>query len=121
MQLSEQASSVSRAFSAQRQVLLISTQAKKPDVTSSLYMEILKELQQEMQKVTEARQANRDPGLKDHLSMVADGIGALSWVAVDPKPADFVSEVLGGAQLYGNRVLQEYKEKYGVDECLRDH
>ncbi|KAI9688095.1 MAG: hypothetical protein M1822_001601 [Bathelium mastoideum] len=109
--IAEQASSVSRAFAAQRRVLIISTQAKKPEVSSSLYMEILKELQQEMQRVTEAREASRDPKLKDHISMVADGIGALSWVAIDPKPADFVVEVLGGAQFYGNRVLKEYKEK----------
>ncbi|KAL9092153.1 MAG: hypothetical protein Q9165_004586 [Trypethelium subeluteriae] len=109
--IADQSSSVSRAFAAQRRVLLISTQAKKPEVTSSLYMEILKELQQDMQRVTEAREANRDPKLKDHISMVADGIGALSWVAIDPKPADFVSEVLGGAQFYGNRVLKEYKDK----------
>ena len=78
-------------------------------------MEILKDLQQEMQRVTEAREANRDAKLKDHVSMVGDGIGALSWVAIDPKPADFVSEVLGGAQFYGNRVLKEYKDKYGID------
>ncbi|KAI9695941.1 MAG: hypothetical protein M1820_008353 [Bogoriella megaspora] len=109
--IAEQASSVQQAFTAQRRVLLISTQAKKPEMSSTLYMEILKELQQEMQKVTEARESNRDPKLKDHLSMVGDGIGAMVWVGIDPKPADFVTEVLASAQYYGNRVLKEYKDK----------
>jgi adenylyl cyclase-associated protein len=27
------------------------------------------------------------------------------------KPVDFVKEMLGSAQFYGNRVLKEYKEK----------
>ena len=120
-QLFTQASAVSQAFTAQRRVLLISTQAKKPDISSSLYMEILKELQQEMQKVTEARQGSRDPKLKDHTSMVADGIGALSWVAIDPKPAEFVAEVLGGAQFYGNRVLKEFKEKFDTHRSIIAH
>jgi adenylyl cyclase-associated protein len=111
MIFSGQASAVSRAFAAQRRILLISTQAKKPDMNSKLFMEIVKELQQEMEQVTAAREANRDPKLKDHLSMVGDGIGALTWVAIEPKPAEFVADVLPGAQFYGNRVLKEFKEK----------
>ena len=30
---------------------------------------------------------------------------------MEPRPADFVADTLGGAQFYGNRVLKEYKDK----------
>jgi adenylyl cyclase-associated protein len=31
---------------------------------------------------------------------------------VEKRPGDFVTDTLGGAQYYGNKVLKEYKEKY---------
>ena len=30
---------------------------------------------------------------------------------MEPKPADYVTEILGSTQFYGNRVIKEYKEK----------
>lgn len=76
-------------------------------------MDTLKGLLEHMNKVDELRQANRDSAIKDHLSMVADGVGALAWVTIEPKPADYVNELFGGAQMYGNKVLKQHKEKYG--------
>lgn len=61
--------------------------------------------------VAEIKDKNRTPALKDHFTMVADGMGALQWVVIEPAPVDWVSEVLGGVQLFGNRVLKEYREK----------
>jgi hypothetical protein len=61
--------------------------------------------------INNIRESNRASPLIDHLSAVAEGIVALGWF-FDPKPADFVSEMLGGIQYYGNKVLKEYKEKY---------
>ena len=108
-----QAEAVSQAFSAQRQFLLVTTKAKKPDMSSSVYMDTLKDLQQAMEKVDNVRHSNREPALKDPLSLVADGVGALAWITVEsnPKPADYILELFGGAQMYGNKVLKEYKEK----------
>ena len=108
-----QAKAVSQAFSAQRQFLLVTTKAKKPDMLSSVYMDTLKDLQQAMEKVDNVRHSNREPALKDPLSLVADGVGALAWITVEsnPKPADYIAELFGGAQMYGNKVLKEYKEK----------
>lgn len=48
--------------------------------------------------------------MKDHLAMVGEGISALQWLIMESKPADYVGEVIGGAQMYGNRVLKAYKE-----------
>lgn len=101
-----------QAFTAQRQFLLVATKAKKPDMTTC--MEILKDLQAAMEKVDEVRQANREAALRDPLTMVADGVGALGWVTVEgsPKPHEYISELFGGAQIFGNKVLKEYKDKY---------
>jgi adenylyl cyclase-associated protein len=74
-------------------------------------MDLIKDLTQAIEKVDDVRQSNREPALKDPLSMVADGVGALGWITIDSKPADYVSELFGGAQMYGNKVLKEYKEK----------
>ncbi|KAI9841542.1 MAG: hypothetical protein M1837_000643 [Sclerophora amabilis] len=109
--VSEQSSAVVRAFGAQRKILIVATKAKKPDVQSPLYMEILTELQTEMGFVGDIREANRASPLFNHLSAVSEGIQALAWITIEPKPSDYVGEVLGGAQLFGNRVLKEYKDK----------
>jgi len=109
--LSDQVSSVSRAFKAQRQYLLVTTKAKKPDMTSSTFAELISGLQHEMGTVNDIRESSRASPLKDHLAMVGEGMGALQWVVFEGKPADYVGEVVGGIQMYGNRVLKEYKEK----------
>jgi adenylyl cyclase-associated protein len=54
--------------------------------------------------------SNRPSPLFTHLSAVAEGIVALGWI-VEKRPVDFVGDILGGAQYYGNKVLKEYKEK----------
>jgi adenylyl cyclase-associated protein len=102
---------VQQAFTAQRQFLLISTKAKKPDIPT--LMEILKDLQAAMEKVDEVRQGNREAALRDPLTMVADGVGALGWVTIEgAKPHEHINDLFGGAQIFGNKVLKEYKDKY---------
>ncbi|EZF28232.1 hypothetical protein H101_08086, partial [Trichophyton interdigitale H6] len=41
---------------------------------------------------------------------VAEGVVALGWF-FETRPATFVTDTLGGAQFYGNRVLNQYKDK----------
>lgn len=74
-------------------------------------MEILKDLQAMMGAVNDIREANRGSPLFTHLTTVSEGIGILAWITIDPKPADYVAEILSSAQFYGNRVIKEYKEK----------
>lgn len=80
-------------------------------MTSPAFSELIKDLQQEMGTVTEIKDSNRASPFKDHLNMVAEGMGGLQWVVFEGKPADYVAEILGGVQLFGNRVLKEYKDK----------
>ncbi|KAF9693221.1 hypothetical protein EKO04_008885 [Ascochyta lentis] len=108
-----QSKAVEGAFAAQRKFLTIANKAKKPD--DHTIMDFLKDLQASMEKTDEVRQSNREPALKDPLSMVADGVGSLGWVTIGggggPKPHEYITELFGGAQMYGNKVLKEYREK----------
>lgn len=74
-------------------------------------MDILKELQSTMGFVNDMREANRGSPYFTHLTTVSEGITVLAWITVEPKPAEYITEMLGGAQFYGNRIIKEYKEK----------
>jgi len=85
----------------------------------SAVMDLLKDLQEEMTKVQNVRENNRGSPLKDHLAMVADGVDALGWITIDPKPAEYVVELFGGAQMFGNKVLKEFKDRCEIhDGCI---
>lgn len=109
--MARQSAAVLRAFAAERKFLIITTKARKPDIQSSVYMEILKELQSMMGAVNDIREGNRPSDQFTHLTTVSEGIAVLGWITIDPKPAEYVSEVLSSAQFYGNRIIKEYKEK----------
>ena len=116
--MARQSAAVLRAFAAERKFLIITTKARKPDIQSSVYMEILKELQSMMGAVNDVREGNRGSPQFTHLSTVSEGIAVLGWITIDPKPAEYVSEVLSSAQFYGNRIIKEYKEKSAAIRTL---
>ncbi len=64
-----------------------------------------------MGAVNDIREANRASPLFTHLTTVSEGIAVLGWITVEPKPAEFVGEVLSSAQFYGNRIITLNKEK----------
>lgn len=81
-------------------------------MASPVFLEVLKDLQGAIEKVDQVKQISKDRDLKNHLTMVGDGVGVLGWVTMDSKPGDVAAELFGGAQMYGNKVLKEYKETY---------
>ncbi|KIW93537.1 uncharacterized protein Z519_06142 [Cladophialophora bantiana CBS 173.52] len=103
----EQAKAVKEAFEAERTYLLVAAKAKKPDPQPP---ELMTELHRHTSTVDEIREANRPSPLFTHLSAVSEGIVALGWI-VEKRPGDFVTDTLGGAQYYGNKILKEYKDK----------
>lgn len=105
-----QAQAVAQAFAAQRVFLLTSTKAKKPDMTSMAFGELIQDLQHAMSTVGDIRDSNRASKVKEHLAMTSEGVSALQWLVMEGKPADYIGDVIGGAQMYGNRVLKTYKE-----------
>jgi adenylyl cyclase-associated protein len=114
-----QALEVLESFKAERKFLVVTTKAKKPDISSSQYMEILTDLQQHLGAVSDIRESNRGSKFSQHLSTVSEGITALFWVNFDSKPAAFVKDTLGSAQYYGNRILsQKYVSKKLYQGCF---
>lgn len=109
--IEEQAKSFSAAFKSQRDVLLVASKAKEPSQTSPVYRDVLKDLIEGIESVNGIRDKNRKSPQENHLSMIADGSGVLSWVTMKPSPDKYVAEVLGGAQFYGNKILSAFKGK----------
>ncbi|KAI3322191.1 adenylyl cyclase-associated protein [Xylariaceae sp. AK1471] len=113
--IAEQASKVLDGFKQQRRFLLISTMAKKPDISVSadmlVYQDLLKPINEALMAVGSIKESNRGSPVFTQLSAVAEGIMVLAWVTVDIKPFKHVEESLGSAQFFGNRVLSEHKDK----------
>ncbi|PLB43589.1 adenylyl cyclase-associated protein [Aspergillus steynii IBT 23096] len=105
--VAEQSNAVLQAFKAERTYLYVSTKAKKPEPQPP---ELMTELHNASDSINMVRESNRPSPLFNHLSAVAEGIVALGWF-FESKPADFVSEIVGGIEYYGNKVLKDYKEK----------
>ena len=91
--------------------LTLTTLSKQPDSNSKAYVEIIKDLQTEMGTVSEIRESNQSSPLKNHLSMVGEGVGALGWITIESSPAEYAAEFMNGAKLYGNRILKQFREK----------
>jgi adenylyl cyclase-associated protein len=108
-----QSKAVQKAFRAQRQFIFVANKAKKPDDLT--IMELLGDLQASMEKTDDFKQTNREAALKDPLTMVADGVGCLGWITISGsssmKPHEHIKELFGGAQVSGNKVLKEYRDK----------
>lgn len=117
----EQATAVAKGFADQRRFLMVTTKAKRPDPQSQTFMDLLKDLQQDLGTAGDIKDSNRGSPMKEHLAMVAEGISTLQWLVMDGKPADVVAEMIGGAQMYGNRVLKTYKEGFVYDQRTRSH
>ncbi|WEW55896.1 suppressor of rasval19 [Emydomyces testavorans] len=105
--VAEQSKAVLEIFEAERKYLLVSTKAKKPDPQPP---ELLTELHRASDEINSIRESHRPSPFFNHLSAVSEGVMSMGWF-FENRPAEFVTEVLGGAQFYGNRVLSEYKEK----------
>ncbi|KAH6953259.1 hypothetical protein HG530_000066 [Fusarium avenaceum] len=112
--VAQQASLVKSGFQEQRKFLLISTKAKKPDLSGPglpVYESLIKPINEALMAVTELKDANRPSPMYTQLSTVSDGIMVLAWVTIDTRPYKHVDECLGSAQFFGNRVLKEQKDK----------
>lgn len=105
--MKHQAKAVAQAFAAERTYLYVTTKAKKP---SPQPPELLTELHTCTGTVDELRETNRMSPLFTHLSAISEGIVALGWI-VETRPAEFVKDILGGAQYYGNTILKNYRDK----------
>ncbi|KAK0555209.1 suppressor of rasval19 [Tilletia horrida] len=120
----KQAASVQKLFAALRSVISSAAECKRPTpsgtpITSSpAFLELLKPLQQALADISAIRDDRKvDRKWLNHLSTVAEGAPAAGWIAVEPKPGPFVSDMRDSAQFYANRVIKEFKDsdKASVD------
>jgi adenylyl cyclase-associated protein len=74
-------------------------------------LKLLEPLQKALGDATETKDQNRaDRQLFNHLSAVAEGLPAVGWVAVEPKPGPYIDEMKNSGQFYFNRVIKEFKD-----------
>ncbi|KAI9318919.1 adenylate cyclase associated N terminal-domain-containing protein [Dichotomocladium elegans] len=106
-----QAALVAEVFDAQKTIVHISVFAKKPEMTSAIFMKLLEPIQKALSGVVSLKDQNRGHPLFNHISAVAEGIPALGWFTVEPTPVPFIREMKDAAQFYGNRVVKDWKEK----------
>ncbi|SNX81560.1 probable adenylyl-cyclase-associated protein CAP [Melanopsichium pennsylvanicum] len=109
----EQATSVIKTFKTQRDLILLAAFSQKPagGVTSPVFADLLKPLQLALTEVIDIRDKNRgDKQHFNHLSTVSEGIPAVGWVTVEPKPGPYVGEMKDSAQFYANRVIKDFKD-----------
>lgn len=113
--IAEQADKVTQGFQEQRKFLLITTKAKKPNLSNGddmeAYQALLKPINESLMAVVNIKESNRGSPVANQLSAVADGIMMLAWVTDEAKPHKHVENTLGSAQYYGNRVIKDYKDK----------
>ncbi|KAI3632860.1 hypothetical protein MIR68_008935 [Amoeboaphelidium protococcarum] len=110
--VAEQTACFQKAFEAQRQLLVAASKSKKPDTQT--FQSLLAPTAGFIGKIQELREKNRTSPLFNHLSTLSEGVPALSWVAVEPKPAPFVGEMKDASTFYSNRILSTYKDKEPV-------
>ncbi len=112
-----QAAAVLRTFEAEREFLVVTTRAKKPEKTSPVFMETLKDIQEAMGQVQNVRESNAASPLAEHLGMVSESIAMVGWVTMDTDPKEFATECFNSAYFRGNRVMVAYKQKCVFSLC----
>mmetsp|Transcript_26758 Transcript_26758/g.65927 ORF Transcript_26758/g.65927 Transcript_26758/m.65927 type:complete len:328 (+) Transcript_26758:3-986(+) len=95
------------ALQAQKQMLVVASKCKKP--SDSDLQKALKATSEGMAKVDSLK--DRRSKMFNHLAMVAEGAACLQWVVVEPTPAPYLSDVIPGSDMYGNKIMMEWKGK----------
>lgn len=62
-----------------------------------------------LEEITEMKESKRNTPFFNHLSAIAEGIGAVGWVNVSPTPAPHVKEMHEASMFFVNRVRTEHK------------
>lgn len=113
--IAEQAVKVVEGFNEERKFLLITSKAKKPNLSDNhdmdAYQELLQPINKALMAVGDIKDSHRGSPVSNQLNAVADGIMMLAWVTDEAKPQKHVENALGSAQYYGNRVIKDNKDK----------
>ncbi|KAJ1481881.1 adenylate cyclase associated N terminal-domain-containing protein [Baffinella frigidus] len=93
------------ALAAQRDMLVVASSSRQPfDVN---LQKVLKPTSDLMGKVDTLK--DRRSKQFNHLAMLAEGVQCLGWVCVEKTPISFLSDTMPGSEMYGNKVVMEFK------------
>lgn len=106
--LAKQGELVSKAFEAHNDILKIAAQNGQP--AQSDLQKVLKPLADAIGAVQKFREDNRPSAQINFLSCVSEAIPFLGWIAVAPKPAAYVVQMVESAQFYTNKILKEFRQ-----------
>ena len=105
----EQSKKLEEAFKVERDFLLIVSKAKKPSQDDPKLQELWAGISKPLQAAVTIKEENRSSPQSNHLSTIAEGVPALTWICVD-LPVSYIGDFKDGAQFYANRVLKEFKD-----------
>ncbi|KAM0753887.1 hypothetical protein T439DRAFT_166355 [Meredithblackwellia eburnea MCA 4105] len=106
----QQATFVAQAFQAQRTYLEFASACTKLDPSSPTFAERLGPTSKAIMDANDIKDKNRGSSEANFLSTVSEGLPALGWVQVEPKPGPHVNEFKEAAAFWGNRVIKANKE-----------
>jgi len=105
-EVKEQGELFSKAVVAQKNFLVVVSKSKKP--ADSALPDLLKPTSDLITQVQQCFEKNRNKKeVANFLSAVSEGVPALGWVMMSPKPAPHVVQMKEAAEFYTNRVLKE--------------
>ncbi|KNE67855.1 hypothetical protein AMAG_12572 [Allomyces macrogynus ATCC 38327] len=109
----DQADRIEAGLKATRTLILVASRAAKPASwpTSADSQLAIKTLRECIEQTVTIKEKTRSSPFFAHLSAIADGVPALGWVVVAPKPGPYINEMRDAAQFYLNRVAREYRDK----------
>lgn len=74
-----QAAFVAEAVQAGRGIISISCAAKKPDMASPIFMQLLEPLKKPLEGIAELKDSSRGTPFFNHLNVIAEGSPAFGW------------------------------------------
>lgn len=103
-----QAALVNQAFQAQKAMLSVVAASAKP--SDADFAALLAPTAGPLGEVIAFRDSHRASKEFNHLTAMSEGIPALAWVQVTPKPAPHVDQMGQAAEFSLNRVIKDHKE-----------
>lgn len=108
-ELKKQIAALDKAIGEQKKLLEVASASSKP--SSEDTSKLLEPISKLIGEITSIRDSNRPSSQFNHLSTISEGIGALAWVVVEPKPGPHVDEARASSEFYSNKLLVQYKGK----------
>ncbi|KAH7340970.1 adenylate cyclase associated N terminal-domain-containing protein [Rhizoctonia solani] len=106
----EQSDLVGNLFRGLRDLIQCAAVSAKP--SDAAFMTMLGPLQADITAVNSIKDKYRkERDFGNHFSTLSEGVPAVGWVTISPKPAPYVGDMRDSATFYANRILKDFKDK----------